>query len=119
MSLTTENSPLFYLNVHKKVWKFFGAFELETDSLIIKNLMKIYTFCYPICFIYVGVIIQTLAVINSNSIDEAIQIFFISFAYANAGIKTFIFYLHRKQLQELWAKLEDSDYKIVNMQEYR
>lgn len=68
-------------------------------------------------FAYIGCIIQFLAVVNARSLDEAIQILFISFAYLNASLKTVIFHFKEKQIQRLWKKLDDNDYRANGIEE--
>lgn len=113
-----SNSPLSYFHVYEQIWKFYGIFDIQTESQFKKLFMKIFRIGYLIFFSYIGFMIQLLSVVNSQSIADTIQIFFVNFAYLNAVVKTTVVHLKRKKLQELWSKLNDADYKVVDQQEH-
>lgn len=103
-------SPLDVLGFHKKVFKFYGMFQIETDSKLLKRLMGMYTIGYQVLFTDLGFLMFSLAVVESGSSKELLQILFVVFAYLNAVVKTLIFYLKRKHLEELWLNLDDPEY---------
>lgn len=119
MEFKPSNSPLSYLRGHETVFKFYGIFDVKTESEMMGSLFKFYRKFHQVIFVYFGVTIQIMAVLHSNSIAEAIQIFFIGFAYLNATVKTYVVHSKRKQLQELWIRLNDSDYQIKDDKERR
>lgn len=104
------SSPLDILGFHKKVFKFFGMFQIETDSKKLKQLMEMYTVGYQVIFTDLGFLLFSLAVVESGSSKELLQILFVVIAYLNAVVKAFIFYLKRKHLEQIWSKLDDPDY---------
>lgn len=81
--------------------------------------MRFYSIAHQVLFVYFGFAMQILAVLNSQSMAQTIQIFFISFAYLNAVVKTFVVHAKRKQLQDIWSKLDDKDYKATDKSEFQ
>lgn len=119
MEFKPNNSPLSYLRGHETVFKFYGVFDLKPESEFMCSLLKFYRKFYQVFFVYFGVTIQIMAVVKSKSIAEAIEIFFIGFAYLNATVKTYVVDSKRNQLQELWMKLNDTDYQVKDNKEQR
>lgn len=111
-------SPLEVLGFHKKVFKFFGMFQIETESKKLKQLMEIYIVGYQVVFTDLGFLLFSLAVLESDSSKELLQILFVVFAYLNAVVKALIFYLKRKHLERLWSTFDDPEYTARDHTEY-
>lgn len=58
-----------------------------------------------------------MAILNANSMKEAVEFFFISIAYYNAAIKFCIVYYKRKQVQKLWETLEAVEFRTIREEE--
>lgn len=104
------SSPLDAMQFYETVFKFYGTFEIESESKWLKRLMIIYTIGYQIVFTDLGFVLFTLSILKSDSLKATLQIFFVVFAYVNAVVKAIIFFTNRKQLQALWARLDDPEY---------
>lgn len=113
------STPLESLRFYKTVFKFFGAYEIDRDSKMLKKLMIIYTIGYQLIFTDLGCVLFTLSLLRSTSSKETLQILFVVFAYLNAVVKAIIFFRNRKQLKALWLKLEDPDFVARNPVEQR
>lgn len=116
-TIIDENNPLDFLRFHEQMWTFYGTFEIGSNSELLKLIFSVYLIVVKTLFAYIGCIIQFLAVVNAQTLDEAIQILFISFAYLNASLKTLIFHLKTKEIQRLWMKLDDKDYIATGIEE--
>lgn len=119
MKLKPSNSPLSYLQRHETLFKFYGVFDVKPESKSMEPFLKFYRKFHQVFFVYFGVTIQMMAVVNSKSIAEATQTFFIGFAYLNATVKTYIVHSKRNQLQELWMKFNDAAYQVKDNKEQR
>lgn len=108
-------TPLELLRIPLYVWKFYGTFDI--DLIALQKLHKAYAVCQQGAFVYIGCMIQSLALLNSTSMKQVIQIIFIAVSYINAAVKTLIVYINRKKLQKLWAELQSSDYTAKNEME--
>lgn len=104
------SSPLNYLRYYEAVFKFYGAFEIETDSKFLKRFMMCHKFGYQLTFTYLGCILFTLSLFESSSSKETHQILFVVFAYLNVVFKMMIFFKNRKKLESLWSSLCDLDF---------
>lgn len=104
------SSPLEFLNAYEWVFKFFGAFEIKSDSKLLKRLMIIYTIGYQLLFTDLGFVLFALSLLKSPSSEATLQILFVVIAYLNAVFKAMIFFTKRKQFEGLWKKLEDANY---------
>lgn len=113
------STPLESLRFYKTVFKFFGAYEIDSDSKNLKKLMKIYTIGYQLLFTDLGCVLFTLSLLKSTSSKETLQILFVVFAYLNAVVKAIIFFRNRKQLKALWLNLEDGDFIARNISEQK
>lgn len=113
------STPLDVLGFYKTVFKFFGAYEIDCDSKILKRLMIIYTIGYQLLFTDLGCVLFTLSLLQSTSPKETLQILFVVFAYFNAVIKGTIFFTNRKQFKTLWLKLDDPEFLARNLTEER
>lgn len=107
------SSPLTFLNTEVVVWKFFGFFNIDTDSKGIQMLFKAYCIFFQLFYIYIGCTMQSMAVLDADGIKEAVEIFFISIAYMNAAFKFFIVYNNREQVQMLWKTLDAPEFKTI------
>lgn len=103
-------TPLDVLNFHETVFKFFGTFEINTNSNTKKFLMKIHTIVYQILFTDLGFLLFSLSILESPSSKQTLQILFVVFAYLNAAFKAFTFFMKRKELKNVWTRLNDSDF---------
>lgn len=74
------SSPLNFLNFYKPVFKFYGAFEIETDLKFLKRLMLCYTIGYQSIFTYLGCFLFILPLFWSSLSKEMLQILFMAFA---------------------------------------
>lgn len=113
--IINENNPLDFLRFHEQMWTFYGIFEIGSNSK--QLIFSVYLIVVKTLFAYIGCIIQFLAIVNAQTLDEAIQILFISFAYLNASLKTLIFHLKTREIQRLWMKLDDKDYAATRIEE--
>lgn len=113
------STPLEVLGFYKTVFKFFGAYEIDRDSKILKRLMIFYTIGYQLLFTDLGCVLFTLSLLQSTSTKETLQILFVVFAYLNAVIKAIVFFKNRKHLKSLWLKLDDPDLCARNPNEQR
>lgn len=113
------STPLESLRYYKVVFKFFGGYELDSDSKMLKKLMIIYTIGFQLIFTDLGFILFTLPLLKSSSSKELLQILFVVFAYINAVIEAIIFFRNRKQFKALWLQLEDPDFVAKNSLEER
>lgn len=113
------STPLEVLRFYKTVFKFYGAYEIDHDSNILKRLMVIYTIGYQLIFTDLGCVLFTLSLLQSTSTKDTLQILFVVFAYINAVIKAIIFFTNRKQFKTLWLKLDDPDFIARNPSEER
>lgn len=113
------STPLESLQFYKTVFKFFGGYELDRDSKMLKNLMIIYTIGYQLIFTDLGCVLFTMSLLITTSSKETLQILFVVFAYLNAVVKAIIFFRNRKQLKALWLKLDDPDFVARNPMEQR
>lgn len=113
------STPLEVLRFYKTVFKFFGAYEIDSDSKILKRLMLAYTISHQLVFTHLGCVLFILSLLQSTSSKETLQILFVVFAYINAVIKAAIFFTNRKRLKALWLKLDDSDFIVRNSSEER
>lgn len=104
------SSPLDFLNVHLKLFKFIGIFEIESDSKLLKFVMFIHAIGTQFLFTDIGCILFTVPLLFCPPAEEALRILFTVTAYMNAVLKGKIFFTKRKQLQELWSRLYDSDF---------
>lgn len=111
------STPLGVLGFYKTVFKFFGAYEIDNGSKILKRLMILYTIGYQLIFTDLGCVLFTSSLLKSTSSKETLQILFVVFAYLNAVVKAIIFFNNRKQLKTLWLKLEDPDFVARNLLE--
>lgn len=113
------STPLESLRFYQTVFKFYGGYELDRDSKMLKSLMIIYTIGYQLIFTDLGCVLFTLSLLKATSSKETLQILFVVFAYLNAVVKAIIFFRNRKQLKALWLKLEDPDFVAKNPLEQR
>lgn len=111
------DSPLDFLHFYIIVWKFYGIFEIDTNSQLLKQISNSLIVLYQCACCYLGPCVQTMALIGSQSIKETMQIIFITFAYFNAGVKTFIISRNRKTVEKLWHRLNGEDFKAKNHSE--
>lgn len=98
------------LKFHETVFKFFGTFEIDSNSKTKKSLIKIHTIVYQILFTDLGFVLFSLSILKSPSSKQTLQILFVVVAYLNAAFKAFTFFTKRKKLAKLWTQLNDSDY---------
>lgn len=112
-----RNSPMDFLGSHIRIWQFFGMFDVDTDSKLIKILLKLHNFITQWVFVFFGCTIQTMALLNSSSMKESIQILFIAVAYMNACVKTYLVCNKKEEVQQLFAKLNAPEFKALNAEE--
>lgn len=110
-------SPLSYLKTEMAVWKFYGFFNIDTDSKLFQYFFKIYCMFFQSFYVYIGCIMQFMAILNADSIKEAVGIFFISIAYYNAAFKFFILFYKRDQVQQLWETLDAPEFRTILQEE--
>lgn len=103
-------TPLEVVGFHETIFKFFGTFEIKSESAFAKSLMKVHTIFYQIVFTDLGFILFSLSIVESPSSKQTLQILFVVFAYLNAAFKAFTFYFKRNELQNMWTKMEDKEY---------
>lgn len=107
------STPLEYLDYHIKVFKFFGILEIDSDSDLLKYLMIIYTIGAQFVFSDIGCILFTVPLFNSPPAKEVLRILFTVIAYVNAVLKGKFFIIYRKQFQDLWSRLNDSEFLAI------
>lgn len=107
------SSPLDFLNVHEKVFKFYGILEIDSDSELVKVAMLFYAIGTQFVFSDIGCILFTVPLLFFPPAKEALRIIFTVTAYVNAVLKGKIFLTKRKQLRELWSRLHDSDFVAI------
>lgn len=112
-------SPLDVLGFYVVVYKFFGWFPIESDNKIKLILTKTHTILSQVLFTHLGFVLFTLAILQSSSTKETLQILFVVFAYVNAAFKALSFYAKREELRNLWLKLDDTDFVAKNACEIR
>lgn len=113
------SSSLNFMGFYVNLLKFYGVFEIKTDSKLLKRLIICYIIGYQLIFISLGFILYTLSIFESSSSKETLQILFIVFAYLNAVFKSIISLVKRKKLQYLWSSLYDSDLVAKNQTEQK
>lgn len=113
------STPLEVLGFYKTVFKFFGAYEIDSDSKVLRRLQILYTIGYQLIFTDLGCILFAMSLLKSTSSKETLQILFVVFAYINAVVKAIIFFTNREQLKTLWLKLSDPDFIARNQMERR
>lgn len=106
-------SPLKYLNGEVNMWKFFGFFDVNSNSELLQLAFKIYSIFVQSFFVYIGYTMQTMAVFNAADIKEAVEILFISIAYLNAAVKYLIVYWKREEVQRLWKILDAPEFETI------
>lgn len=99
------------------VWKFYGMFDIESNSPSKKTIFKAFVFVTQALFIYAGFFLQAGAVFDTNSIEEAAQILFISFAYVNAAFKAYVIVSNRQNVGKLWAEFDAGVFKASDQEE--
>lgn len=107
-------TPVDFLAIHMKAFKYFGILEIESNSRILKKLMFIHAIITQILFMDIGCILFTIPLFDSPESKEALRIIFTIVAYANAVIKGKIFMLNRTKFQNLWMRLNDREFLAVN-----
>lgn len=107
------SSPLDFLEMEHAVWKFFGFFNIDSDSALVQAAFKMYCIFFQVFYIYIGCTMQTMAVLDADGIKTAVEIFFISIAYMNAAFKFFIMYKSREQVQLLWKTLDAPEFRTM------
>lgn len=110
--------PLDLLKFHEIVFKFFGTFEIENASNLVKLLTKCHVKVYQIFFTDLGFCLFTMSLLVSSSAKETLQTLFVVFAYLNAAFKAHTFYNKREELVALWSQLDDPDFEAKDHVEY-
>lgn len=95
------------------VWKFYGFFNIDTDSKFLQFWFKVHVLAFQWSCIYIGCTMQSMAILNASGIKEIVETLFISIAYMNAAVKFFILYHKREQVQILWKTLDAPEFKII------
>lgn len=70
-------------------------------------------------FLYVGCILNYLALLQYHSTEEISVILSVGTSYLNIVVRDLVFTLKRNSLQELWHRLEDDDFKVKGLNELR
>lgn len=114
-----QSSPLHFIGVKKVILGLFDMLELEAKSTFLKNLHKVAILTLRIFFLYGGGLCQSFALLLSRSLEETIAIMALNFSYINAQVKGTVFLLKRREIRELWTKLNDRDFKTKRIDEWK
>lgn len=116
--MSKMSTPLDFLNLHVKLFKFFGIFGIESESKPLRVLSFIHGIGTQFLFCDIGCVLFTIPLLFFPPAKEALQIIFVMVAYMNAVVKGKIFFFKRKELKALWLKLYDSDYAAIGDAEH-
>lgn len=114
-----HRSPFDNLGTELKLWRFYGLFDIETDSKKKKVLFKAYTWFYQIVFVYIGFLLQFGTVFNAESMAEAAETLYVSVSYANAVIKILITFWSREKVKRLYDRINVDNYRANGIDEQK
>lgn len=107
------------MQLHKRILTFLGLFEYHTDSKLAKNIHRIFLFVARVFFLYLGCTLQFLALLEHQSIEEMSVIISVGSVYLNIAVKDFVFALKRNDIEKLWMRFEDDDFKANEPNEFK
>lgn len=115
MHRSPYDKPSFELNV----WKFFGLFDIETDSELKKKLFRAYVWFYQIFFCYIGFPIHFGAIFYAQSAREATETLYVGTPYGNAVIKILLTFRQRGNVGRLYDRINIEEFKTNGSDEQR
>lgn len=98
---------------------FCGLFELHDVSDSFKTVHRICLVSGRIFFLYVGNMLQILSLMDATSVAEITTILAVSAGYINVAAKAAVFASKRHEIEKLWHRLEDDDFKAKTVNELR
>lgn len=60
-----------------------------------------------------------MALLKYQSVEQVTAIISLGSTYLNMVVKDFVFTLKRKNIEELWHRLEDDDFRVKTINELR
>lgn len=111
-------SPIENLKTENIILRVFGLLNIESKSNLLISLYNFYALFTHYGFVYLGFFLQCGSNIFSNSIEESIQILFITIAYMNASFKVYIIASNRNSIEKLWFKFNRVEFKASHTTEF-
>lgn len=98
---------------------FCGLFELNDVSELFKTVHRIFLTTCRVLFLYLACVLQMLSLLDATSTAEVPIILSVGVCYFNIAIKAAVFASKRSDIEKLWKRFQDNDFKAKNTNELR
>lgn len=115
----TKGSPLDFVKQHKRVLTFCGFFEYHASSKNAENVHDTILIVSRVVFIYIGCILQFMALLQYSSTEEVSTIISVGAVYLNSAVKDVVFRIKRRNIEKLWHRFEDDDFRAKAADEFK
>lgn len=114
-----NSSPVEYVKGLQRVLTYLGLFELHGVSNWFKTVHRIFIIGCQVLFLYMGCVLQLLSLLNVTSAAEIPISLTVGVCYINIATKAAVFASKRRDIEKLWNRFEDDDFKVQHLNELR
>lgn len=83
-----------------------------------KYAHRIFLMTLRVLFLYLGCTLQFLALLQYSATEEVSTIISVGTPYLNITVKNVVFALKRHDIEKLWKRFEDDEFKAKGINEF-
>lgn len=91
----------------------------ENRSPTIQRLHQTFLFIWRVFFLYLGCVLQNLALFTPQTHEAMIRVPFVALTVSKLVIKGTVFVMNKRAISEMWTKLSDEEFRATNDREMK